>query len=96
MSFPMKFGRNVLEGYLAVAIVILTVVAYVVLAGVGFEQQSGFIMLALLMIILIGVNILISIINLRILERVEYIEQHHRSGETIINQPPQEQVDTDD
>lgn len=71
----MQFGRNVLEGYLAVAIAILTIVTYIVLAGIGFEQQSGFIILAILLIILISVNILNAIIQLRMLERLENVEQ---------------------
>lgn len=71
----MRFGRSVLEGYLAVAIAILTIVTYIVLAGVGFEQQTGTVVLAILMIILISVSILNAIIQLRMLERLEHIEQ---------------------
>ena len=64
----MEFGQHILEWYLAIAIMILTVVSYMVLAGVGFGTQSEFIMIALLLIILIAVNILNAIIHLRMLE----------------------------
>lgn len=71
MEIENLFGRKVLESYLAVAIFILTIAVYVTLAGIGFEQQSGFVLLSILMMILIGVNILVAIIELRILERLK-------------------------
>lgn len=71
MDMDKLFGRKVLEAYLAVTVVILTVVAYLLLAGVGFQQQSGFGMLSILIVILIGVNILHAIIELRILDSLD-------------------------
>ncbi|MDY6776932.1 MAG: hypothetical protein SVQ76_02390 [Candidatus Nanohaloarchaea archaeon] len=65
------FGRKVLEGYLAVVIVLLTVITYLVLAGMGGTQNSNIIMAAILLIVLIGVNVLNAIIQLRILEAVK-------------------------
>lgn len=65
----MKFTSKYLEGYLAVAIGLLTVVAFIILAGVGVSiQNTGTLVLSILMIILIGVNILNAIILLRIVE----------------------------
>ncbi len=71
----MDFGRHILEWYLAIAIIILTVVSYMILAGVGFGTQNQFIMIALLLIILIAVNILNSIIHLRTLEIHERVHE---------------------
>lgn len=67
----MKFGRKVLEGYLGLAIGILTIVAFIILAGIGTNIDTEFIFLDILIILLIGVNILIAIIQLRMLEAVE-------------------------
>lgn len=65
----MKFKAKYLEGYLAVAIGLLTVVAFIILAGVGVSiTDTGTLVLSILMIILIGVNILNAIILLRIVE----------------------------
>jgi len=69
----MKFGRKVLEGYLGLAIGILTIVAFIILAGIGTSIDTEFIFLDILIILLIGVNILIAIIQLRMLEAVEKI-----------------------
>lgn len=65
------FDRTVLEWCLAIVIVILTVVTYIVLAGMGVSTQSNFIMLSILLIILISVSILNSIIMMRILDSIE-------------------------
>lgn len=67
----MKFGRRVLEGYLGLAIGILTIVAFIILAGIGTNIDTEFIFLDILIILLIGVNILIAIIMLRMLEAVQ-------------------------
>ncbi len=69
----MKLGRKVLEGYLGLAIGILTIVAFIILAGIGTSIDTEFIFLDILIILLIGVNILIAIIQLRLLEAVETI-----------------------
>ncbi len=71
MELKELFGRKVLEAYLGVAVLILTIVVYLILGSLSFEQQSGFIMLSILLIILIAVNILNSVIHLRILESVQ-------------------------
>lgn len=71
MEVEKLFGRKVLEAYLAITVVILTVVTYLLLAGVGFQQDSGFGMLSILLVILIAVNILHSIIELRVLDSVK-------------------------
>ncbi len=73
MEFAVEemFGRKVLEAYLGVVVLVLTAVAYVVLATAGFEDQSGLVMLSILLIILISVNILVAVIQLRILENVK-------------------------
>ncbi len=73
--FDGMFGRKILEGYIAVAILVLTVVAYLVLAGVGFGDQSNFVMLAILLVILISVNLLNAIILLRILDAVRELRR---------------------
>ncbi|MDY6769561.1 MAG: hypothetical protein SVU88_01170 [Candidatus Nanohaloarchaea archaeon] len=71
MDLENLFGRKVLEAYLAVAVLVLTAAAYVILANVGFADQSGLVMVSILLIILIGVNILLAIIQLRILDAVQ-------------------------
>lgn len=71
MKLEEIFDRTVLEWCLAVVIVILTVVTYMVLAGIGVTSQSSSIMLAILIIILIGVTVLNSIIGLRMLDALE-------------------------
>lgn len=65
------FDRTVLEWCLAVVIVILTVVTYLVLAGIGVPSQSSNVMLAILLIILISVTVLNSIIQMRMLDALE-------------------------
>lgn len=62
------FSARILEWYLAVAIAIMTVVTFLILGGSIFNLQGQYIMLAILIIILISVNILNAIIQLRILE----------------------------
>lgn len=71
MELGNPFGRKVLEAYLAVAVLILTVIVYILLAGVGFNQESGLGVLSILLIILTGVNILHAIIELRILDELK-------------------------
>ncbi|MDY6773938.1 MAG: hypothetical protein SVS85_01960 [Candidatus Nanohaloarchaea archaeon] len=71
MDLKNLFGRKVLEAYLAVVVVILTAVAYIILAGIGFQQDSGMVMLSILVIILIGVNILSAVVELRMLEKLK-------------------------
>lgn len=66
----MKIGRKILEGYLALAIGVLTIVAFIILAGIGTNIKTEFIFLDILIIVLIGVNILTAIILLRILDRL--------------------------
>jgi hypothetical protein len=66
----MEFGRKILEGYLVVAIAVLTVVTFIILSGVSTGLETRFLFLAILMIILIAVNIIVAIINLRILDEV--------------------------
>lgn len=64
----MKFSSKYLEGYLAVAIGLLTIVAFIILSGSGYGVDTGTIVLSILLIILTGVNILNSIILLRVVE----------------------------
>ncbi len=71
MKLEEVFDRTVLEWCLAIVIVILTVVTYMVLAGIGVTTQSNSIMLAILIIILISVTVLNSIIGLRMLDALE-------------------------
>lgn len=66
----MEFGRKILEGYLVVAIAVLTVVTFIILSGVSTGLETRFLFLAILMIILIAVNIIVAIINLRILDDI--------------------------
>lgn len=63
-------NRTVLEAALGAAVLVLTAVAFIVLANAGFQQQGGLVTVAILLIILIAVNILSAIIDLRILENV--------------------------
>lgn len=62
--------RKVLETYLAVTIGLLTVVTFVVLAGLT-RGQTSFVLAIILIIILIGVTILNAMIQLRILDAVQ-------------------------
>lgn len=71
MDIEELFGRRVLEAYLAVAVAILTVMVYIILGSLSFQQQSGFVMLAILLIILIGVNILHVVIEMRVLDNLK-------------------------
>ncbi|MDY6788521.1 MAG: hypothetical protein SVV03_01015 [Candidatus Nanohaloarchaea archaeon] len=66
----MKLGSKILEGYLAVAIAILTVLTFFILSGTGFGETQN-IFLGILIIILISVNILNSIITIRMLEQLK-------------------------
>ncbi len=78
----MRFSRRMLEGYLAVAIVILTVVAFVVLSGAGFGR-TDFIVAAILVIILISVNILHAVLQLRIIDQLQAVRaEMHKNGES--------------
>jgi len=78
----MRFSRRMLEGYLAVAIVILTVVAFVVLSGAGFGR-TDFIVAAILVIMLISVNILHAVLQLRIIDQLQAVRADlRRSDET--------------
>ncbi len=72
-SVDREFQRRVLQGYLAVVILVLTVVTYLILAGVGFDVGSEFVVTAILLIVLISVNILQAIIGLRTLD---YMDAH--------------------
>lgn len=65
------FQRKVLQAYLAVIIVILTIVTYIILAGVGFQVNAEFVVVSILIIILISINILHTIIGLRILDHLD-------------------------
>jgi len=67
----MKFGRKILEGYLAVVLTILVIVGFIVLSGIGMQISTEFILLDIILIILVGVNLLIAVLLLRILEKVE-------------------------
>ncbi len=62
----MKLGRKILESYLAIVIGILTVVTFFILSGTRAVENTSVIFLGILIIILISVNILNAIINLRI------------------------------
>lgn len=64
----MKLGRKILEGYLAVAIVLLTIVVFMVLGTVSMETSPGISLINILIIILVGIEILQAIIQMRILE----------------------------
>lgn len=70
-SMDREFQRRVLQGYLAVIILVLTVVTYLILAGVGFDVGSEFVVTAILLIILISVNVLQAIIGLRTLDYLD-------------------------
>jgi hypothetical protein len=75
-SMDREFQRRVLQGYLAVIVLVLTVVTYLILAGGGFDVGSEFVVTAILLIILISVNILQSIIGLRTLD---YLDERESS-----------------
>lgn len=66
-----KFQRKVLEGYLAVVILVLTIVTYLILAGVGFDVSAEFVVISILVIILVSVNVLHAIIGLRMLDYLD-------------------------
>ena len=66
----MKFGRKTLEGYLAVAMAVLTIVIFIVLGTISFENNPGISLLNILVIILIGIEIVQAIILLRVSEKV--------------------------
>lgn len=65
------FQRRVMEGYLAAMILIMTIITYVLLSGVGFEVSNEFIVVAILIIILISINALHAIIQLRMLNYLD-------------------------
>lgn len=62
------FGSRILESYLVVALALMVVAAYIILAGIGLETSMEFMVLNILVLILIGANIVTAIIQLRILE----------------------------
>lgn len=67
----MRFGKRILEGYLALALAILTVAAFIMLGSVGTQIDTGFVVLSILVIIMTGAVIVTSIIQLRILAAIE-------------------------
>ncbi len=67
-----QFQRKILEAYLIVIIILLTVVTYVTLAGVGVSEQSEFVVLAILIIVLIGVNTLQAILQIH---TINYLDE---------------------
>jgi len=73
-----EFQRRVLQGYLAVIILVLTAVTYLILAGIGFDVSMEFIVAAILLIILISVNVLQAIIGLRTLD---YLDSETSTGD---------------
>ena len=66
----MKLGRKTLEGYLAIAMVLLTIVIFMILGTISVEKSPGISFLNILVILLIGIEILQAILQLRILEKV--------------------------
>lgn len=70
-----RFQRKILEAYLIVIILLLTFVSYIALAGVGFEDQSEFFVLAILIIVLIGVNTLQAILQIHTINYLDTDEQ---------------------
>ncbi len=64
------FGSRILESYLVVALALMVVAAYIILAGIGLETSMEFMVLDILILILIGANIVTSILQLRLLEEV--------------------------
>lgn len=67
----MRFGKRILEAYLALALAMLTIAAFIMLGSVGTQIDTGFVVLSILVIILTGAVIVTSIIQLRILAAVE-------------------------
>lgn len=67
----MRFGKRILEGYLALALAILTVAGFIMLGSVGTQIDTGFVILSILVIIMTGAVIVTSIIQLRILAAIE-------------------------
>lgn len=69
----MRFGKRILEGYLALALAILSVAAFIMLGSVGAQIDTGFVVLSILVIILTGSTIVSSIIQLRILAAIQVL-----------------------
>ncbi|MCJ7429202.1 MAG: hypothetical protein MUP66_02315 [Candidatus Nanohaloarchaeota archaeon QJJ-5] len=76
----MRFGKRILEGYLALALAILAVAAFIMLGSVGAEIDTGFVILSILVIILTGASIVGSILQLRTIAAIE--ELHDDDSES--------------
>ncbi|MCJ7450505.1 MAG: hypothetical protein MUP58_02085 [Candidatus Nanohaloarchaeota archaeon QJJ-9] len=64
-------GKKGLEAYLVVTIAVLAIIVYMMISGMGLGMNKDFMVLDILVILLIGVNILSAIVELRILEKLK-------------------------
>lgn len=69
-----KYQRKVLQGYLAAVLLVLTGICYLVLAGTGFKARPDFVVITLLLVVLVSVNTVHAIIELRALDYLDDTE----------------------